>query len=66
MYKKYENNQSVKILGKYLGITTLPFNIINEIKRKLTNNINVAYIDTLQEFLDDSYNTIFFRRKRWL
>lgn len=61
--KKYENNQSVKILGKYLGITTLPFNIINEIKRKLTNNINVAYIDTLQEFLDDSYNTIFLEEK---
>lgn len=61
--KKYENNQSVKILGKYLGIITLPFNIINEIKRKLTNNINVAYIDTLQEFLDDSYNTIFLEEK---
>lgn len=57
--KKYENNESIKILGKYLGITTLPFNIINEVKSKLKNNINAAYIDTLQEYLDDSYNTIF-------
>lgn len=60
----HARDDSYQTIGKYLGVTTFSSNIIGSLKTSLKINIKLSYTKTIQNYLDDSFRTIFIDKEQ--